>query len=114
LTASFFRFVTSERSSEPEIFLVANDSKNCPRQHLSPKTTLHPTSCSFSCQNSFSLAWSKNGKFRTWLTKMYRSSGNSESCGATSPTSDRNGAPKRCSAVGLASSAISQRVCSEI
>jgi hypothetical protein len=48
---------------------------------------------------------------RTWLTKMYRSSGNSESCGATSPTSDRNGAPKRCSAVGLASSVISHCVC---
>lgn len=62
-----------------------------------------------SCQNSFSRAWSRNGKFRTWLTKMKRNIGNSESTGATSPNSDLKGAPKRWRAVGWASSTISRR-----
>jgi hypothetical protein len=60
------------------------------------------------------LALSRKGKFRTWLTKIYRRRGSSESSGATSPASDRNGAPKRCRAVGVFSSEISYLVCCEM
>lgn len=69
------------------------------------------TVCSLSCQNSFSRALSRNGKLRTWLTKMKRRRGSSESSGATSPASDLKGAPNRCKAVGLESSDISHSVC---
>lgn len=73
-----------------------------------------PTVCSLSCQNSFSRAWSKKGKLRTWCTKMYLSKGSSESSGSTSPASDLKGAPNLCNAVGDASSQISHSVCCAI
>lgn len=72
------------------------------------------TTCSLSCQNSCSLAWSRKGKLRTWCTKMYLRIGSSESSGATSPRSDLNGAPKRCRAVGEANSEISHLTCWEM
>lgn len=81
------------------MFLLANDSKK---------------TCSLSCQNSFSLALSRNGNSRTWWTKMNRRIGNSESYGVTSPRSDLKGAPNRRRAVGELSSLISQRTCSEM
>lgn len=81
------------------MFLLAKDSKK---------------TCSLSCQNSFSLALSRNGNSRTWWTKMNRSIGNSESYGVTSPRSDLKGAPNRRRAVGELSSLISQRTCSEM
>lgn len=65
------------------------------------------TTCSLSCQNSFSFAWLRNGNFRTWCTNMYLRIGSSLSTGATSPRGDWKGAPKRCSAVGELSSVIS-------
>lgn len=69
------------------------------------------TVCNLSCQNSFSRAWSKKGKLRTWCTKIYLSNGSSESSGSTSPASDLKGAPNLCNAVGEASSEISHSVC---
>ena len=45
---------------------------------------------------------------------MYRSMGSSDSCGDTSPRSDRNGAPNRWSAVGELSSLISHLTCWDI
>lgn len=45
---------------------------------------------------------------------MYLRRGSSESSGATSPASERNGAPKRCRAVGVLSSPISYLVCCEM
>ena len=72
------------------------------------------TTWSLSCQNSFSFALSKNGKFRMWCTNMYRRRGSSESSGATSPASDLKGAPKRLRAVGVFSSDISYFVCCDM
>ena len=90
--------VSSKRSSDDDIFLLAKDSRNA---------------CSLSCQNSFSLALSRKGNSRTWWTNMYRSIGSSESRGDTSPKSDLNGAPNRRRAVGEFSSEISHLTCSE-
>jgi hypothetical protein len=53
--ANFRLFVSSKRSSDDEMYLLAKDSRN---------------TCSLSCQNSFSRALSRNGKLRTWLTKI--------------------------------------------
>ena len=69
------------------------------------------TTCSLSCQNSFSFALSKNGNSRTWCTKIYRRIGRSESRGDISPNSDLKGAPNLCSAVGEFSSVISNFTC---
>ena len=115
LSASFRRFVSSRRSSDDEISLLANDSRNyrldCQHAFAVLSMMSQLTTCSLSCQNSFSLALSRKGKFRTWLTNMKRNSGSSESSGATSPASERKGAPKRLRAVGEDSSEISNCVC---
>ena len=79
-----------------------------------PTSQRAPTSCSLSCQNSFSFALSRNGNSLTWCTKMYRRIGRSESKGLTSPRSDLKGAPNLCNAVGEFSSVISNLTCWEI
>ena len=119
-SASFLRFVSSRRSSDDEIFLLANDSRNYRISHkMSAKAHSRSmygqphTTCSLSCQNSFSFALSRNGNSRTWCTKIYRRIGSSESSGEISPRSDLKGAPKRRSAVGELSSEISHFTCSE-
>jgi hypothetical protein len=49
------------QASDPEARLTAGDRKG----RRDARTT-----CSLSCQNSFSWAWSRNGKLRTWWTKI--------------------------------------------
>ena len=118
LSASFRRFVSSSRSSDDEMSLLAKDSKNYSSTAVSPVSSrcggMQRTTWSLSCQNSFSLALSRKGKFRTWLTNMKRSRGSSESSGATSPASEWKGAPKRLRAVGDESSEISYFVWREM
>lgn len=79
--ASLRRFVSSKRSSEDDIFLPANDSRNYltgtfisvfgnNANSKRVESLSQHTTWSLSCQNSFSFALSRKGNSRIWCTKM--------------------------------------------